>query len=438
MNMRASLLGPRFEVSNDLKARMERESARGCKDMSQAEEQRRGWWRVLCLLLFFKAVYLTGLWVALSTWGSMDTEHFRSAMMRWPREDEPVFASHFATWDGAHYLSLSEVGYGPGVRSDAFYPLYPLLIRWTSAVTGGNHLVAAMVLANTMSLAAWVLFFLIARRRFGEPTAFWATVFMLVYPGALFYQFAYSESVFLLLVMVVWLGLERRRYGWMAVGGFLLPLSRAIGLFCLLPIAWHLVTRHPLGWMRRLGTDCWDLSSDTDVSSGPAERTSAAYYGLLLLPVAGWLVYLGLMRYWTGNAFEGMAAQRYWGAHSIGNLVNVPKFVIGLFNPTDWHAFRGSLLDRCLFIVLLYALPVIWRLGKDMIVWVYVLGIMPAMSGTFTSFTRYEATVFPLFLAMAVFFGVKKREWMRGCALALSGALHIWLLWRFVNFNWAG
>jgi hypothetical protein len=46
-------------------------------------------------------------------------------MMHWPRDGGAVFASHFETWDGAHYLYLSEEGYGPGVRSNAFYPLYP-------------------------------------------------------------------------------------------------------------------------------------------------------------------------------------------------------------------------------------------------------------------------------------------------------------------------
>jgi hypothetical protein len=35
----------------------------------------------------------------------------------------------------------------------------------------------------------------------------------------------------------------------------------------------------------------------------------------------------------------------------------VSKFVMSLLSPSDWHAYAGSLLDRCLFVVLLYALP---------------------------------------------------------------------------------
>ena len=63
-----------------------------------------------------------------------------------------------------------------------------------------------------------------------------------------------------------------------------------------------------------------------------------------------------------------------------------------------------------MFIILLYTLPLKWRLGKDLLVWTYVLGIMPAMSGAFISFTRYESPAFPMFIALAVFFVGTKRS----------------------------
>jgi hypothetical protein len=78
---------------------------------------------VAWVLALGKAVYLGVLAGVLWLWGDLDEARFLGVMMHWPREGGPVFASHFATWDGAHYLFLSEVGYGPGVRSNAFYPL---------------------------------------------------------------------------------------------------------------------------------------------------------------------------------------------------------------------------------------------------------------------------------------------------------------------------
>ena len=191
----------------------------------------------------------------------------------------------------------------------------------------------------------------------------------------------------------------------------------------------------------------------TETTSQPATRDSSAEgeggvgsdaaspyrpWWLLAAPLLGWGIYLALMWYWTGNPFEGFAAQKSWGVHSIGNLVNVPKFVFGFFTPTAWHEFTGSLLDRCLFLVLLWCLPVLWRLDKGLLVWTYVLGILPAMSGTFTSYTRFASCVFPVFIALGVFLERREWRWLRYGLLAVFLLLHIVLVWRFVNFRWAG
>jgi hypothetical protein len=133
-----------------------------------------------------------------------------------------------------------------------------------------------------------------------------------------------------------------------------------------------------------------------------------------------------------------MQAQKYWGVHSVSHLWNLPTFVVGFFEPTTWHDFNGSLLDRCAFLLLVYSVPQIWRLGKDMVLWTYVLGIIPAMSGTFVSFIRFESTVFPVFIGLAAFFAGSRRQFPRFLFLTFCITFHLLLLWRFVNFRWAG
>ncbi|MBU6401603.1 MAG: hypothetical protein KGS61_14900 [Verrucomicrobia bacterium] len=399
--------------------------------------------------MFAKGVYLAGVCGMLVLWPDLDMDKFYGVMMRWPRTGGPIFASHFATWDAAHYLFLSELGYGPGVRSDAFYPLWPLLVRWVSALTGGHDVIVGMILANVLSAAAFVLFYAAAGRRFGESVAKWALVWLAVFPGSLFYQFLYSEPVFFLLVVGLWFGLERRRYGVAWVSASMLPLARAVGVFCVLPIGWHLLMRRPVGPMRgwqwvereRERMDAEGGSSPGLKPGGGMADAGAAHgmpYGLLLAPLLGWGIYLALMWGWTANPFEGIEAQKYWGVHSVCNLWDVPKFVIGWFTPTQWHEFTGSTLDRLMFLVLVYTLPVIWRLGKDLVVWTYVLAILPAMSGTFTSYTRFASEAFPMFLALAVFFERRRMPLLKWGLFATFAILHVVLLWRFVNFRWAG
>lgn len=189
-----------------------------------------------------------------------------------------------------------------------------------------------------------------------------------------------------------------------------------------------------------LGSDAARDGRTTRRVGEPGRPGRAAWAPWLLvgMPVLGWGAYLGLMWIWTGHPLAGIEAQQYWHVHAIGNLWNIPKFVTGFFDVTVWHGFTGSALDRCGFVLLLYALPLLWRMGKDLLMWTLMLGILPAMSGTFVSFLRFESCAFPVFLAGAALFTGLKRRWPLAAFLAMSALLHGILLWRFVNYRWAG
>ncbi len=393
------------------------------------ERADRKGWRLAAWLLTGILVYLGVLSSALSMWGDYDQARQRAiagnwfgagADASWP-DGTKGLARHFATWDAQHYLYLGQVGYGPGVKSNAFYPLWPLVIGWATRLTGWEGVIVGMLLANGFAIGAWVLFHGIAVRRFGRDVADWALLLLLAFPGSLFQRFVYSEALFLLLLMVLWNGLERRRYGWAIVAALLLPMTRGVGAFCVLPIAWH--------WIERL----------REVKMrGIRWRAGWTAIAMVIAPVAGWGGYLAQMGWWTGNPLAGIEAQRHWGAHAVGNLWDVVKFVAGFLNPTSWHDFRGSILDRLAFLLVLVLVPTIRNLGWDIVVWTYVLGVIPAMSGTFVSFTRFAGCAFPVFLGLAYLLCRPTRQRARWAVLGVFAMLHAVLVWRFLNFRWAG
>lgn len=96
------------------------------------------------------------------------------------------------------------------------------------------------------------------------------------------------------------------------------------------------------------------------------------------------------------------------------SIFRFQKFVRGFFEAMELHGFWGSFLDRLGFLLLLVCLSVMWRRGKDLRAWAYMLGIAPAMSGIFTSFLRYESIVFPLFVALAASVVRFERAWPMG------------------------
>jgi hypothetical protein len=404
--------------------------------------------RVIGYLVLFKVTYLILLSAGLllrteSEKGGITLVDLQNGFRNWRLTIKP----HLMLLDAGSYLMLSEKGYKQGLRDCAFYPLYPLLIRWVSLVTGGHDFLVALALSNLFSFVAFLLFFGMTARRFGKSEAKLALVLLLAFPGSLFFQFVYTESLFLLLLMLFCLALEREYRTLAFVVGFLLPLTRAVGIFCVFPLLWSVFFKwssgnlakmlRRAGWMGRFA--CFVGQHDSDA---PALKSlnwgGMITFCLVLAPILGWATYFLLMWKWTGNAFEGMEAQKQFGVQSINNLFAPLGFFTQLLNPTSWHEFRGSLLDRCVFVLLINCLPVIWKLDKSWCVWAFFLGVVPAVSGGFTSFTRFASVVFPLFIALGVLLSKPEKRWLRWLVLCTFALLHLILVWRFVNLRWAG
>ena len=128
--------------------------------------------KALLLLGCYKigfALLCVGLLFASADQGWFNESQFERVFQKWPLEGEANLASYLAAWDGAHYLELAKLGYRPGDSSCAFYPLWPHLVRWVAPLTGGNLVVAGLLLANLFSFVGALLFYRLAKRG-GEPS----------------------------------------------------------------------------------------------------------------------------------------------------------------------------------------------------------------------------------------------------------------------------
>ena len=390
-------------------------------------------WRLLVL----KVLLLGVLALLLRLYGSH--AGFWGTEVRWPRTGGAVFAGHFATWDAAHYFLLAEEGYRRDLPSCAFPPLWPWVIRWVGAC-GVPLPWAGLAAAQVLSALAFAMFHDLARTECGDRAARWALVLACAYPGALFFGVPYSEGLFLLLLVVL---MTSVREGWLMIAwgaALMLPVCRSAGVFVVIPLAWEVAG----SWRWRAGTG--DLQHHDDHGMSGTYRDGRHAMGgsrwcwrmLPLAPAVGWCAGLVCLWAWTGDPLEGIHAQRHWGRHTMGNLVNLPRFLAELFQPTCWHGFSGSVLDRVMFVALAYTMPWMWSRSRGWALWALVLGVLPAMSGGFTSFTRYGAVVIPMFWAwgegLARAGGMGWRAWV---VAGLAG-IQALLLWRHVNYAWAG
>ncbi len=365
--------------------------------------------KLLGWLLIYKTCYLALIVLAVHFFPFLGAAY--KTCMHWPRDTEPTLATYFATWDGAHYLHLSELGYEKNSPSCAFYPLWPLLIKGASVLTGNNHFWAGIVLSNVLSIAAILLFHRFVTAYHGLSAANRSTILLLAFPGALFFSFIYTESLFLLLITLFFLLLFQQKYLLAGIIGFFLPLTKAIGIFCLFPLLAQLLLN------KRRWTDY------------------LAFDG----PILGYLAYFLIMLWSTGNAFEGFQAQRFFPNHpSVSNIFDPRGFAESFFTQPELHGFTDSIIDRAIFLLVLLSLYWVFRMNKVYFVFALFAGLIPAISSQFLSYSRNMMMTFPVFIALSHHLRGRTGRVTFCCLVPILGVIQGWFLWRHIHFQWAG
>ncbi len=352
-------------------------------------------WKIVCLAFVASLSRL---------WPSFNLGNY-AANFHWPPDAAPSFKSLFATWDAQHFLYLSREGYQPGALSNNFFPLWPWLIQ-----AAGGGLAASLLLSNFLSLIALLLFYAHTRETKNELLARHSLLLLLAYPGAFFLCLPFSESLFLLLVMLLFVGLAKNKISLYAPAAFLLPLCRPQGILVAVPY-WYGLWRQ--------------------------DKKRFEHIPLWLLPLAGGAAYLFFMLHATGDAFDGLKTYRdiFPQNPSLMKMLDPVGFAKTLFEVTAWHDVRGSLLDRLWFVLFACCLPPLWKRDRLLFFYALPMGLVPAASLGFVSYTRHLLLVFPVFIVLAEFFEQKPPA-LRWAVLSALAAFQLYLLARHANNFW--
>ncbi len=159
-----------------------------------------------------------------------------SAIATGPGHVHYTFVQLWSLWDGIFYVDIAAVGYRV-LPQAAFYPLYPLLEHLLAPVVGGSYALAGLLIANAADFGALVLLRWLAEEQFGERVARRTLVSYVCFPTSIFFLAGYTESLFLLLSVAMFLALRRRRWLLVALLCALATLTRSTGLALLAPVA---------------------------------------------------------------------------------------------------------------------------------------------------------------------------------------------------------
>jgi Gpi18-like mannosyltransferase len=140
-----------------------------------------------------------------------------------PTRDDPANAfpgnlllDGWVRWDSYWSARIAEHGYtnqspdGSGQLDTGVLPLYPLAVRGVAKLVGGNVYLAGVLISNICFIAAGIVLYYIVLSRWGQPIAGRTIVLLSVYPFSYVYSAMYTESLFLLCVVLAFFFGERR------------------------------------------------------------------------------------------------------------------------------------------------------------------------------------------------------------------------------------
>ena len=155
-------------------------------------------------------------------------------------------------WDTLHYLRIAIHGYHTEGLT-AFYPLYPLLGRWTAALTGWEPTLALLVVSNVAFFFSLVLLHKITARLFSPQLSQPALIAALIFPFSFYNYAAYPQSLLLLCVLLsYWLAVKGHWSG-AALVNLLGGLTHSTAALLTILLGWAAVehiraNRRPLRW----------------------------------------------------------------------------------------------------------------------------------------------------------------------------------------------
>lgn len=299
-----------------------------------------------------------------------------------------------ARFDTGWYLGIAARGYEwnpsgiDGQQNIVFFPAYPMLLRYTSLFLARQTVWAGVLISFAAFFAALVYVYRLARERLSDEQAVAGVMFLAVYPFAVFFSAAYTESLFLLATAGACYHFGRDEL-WKAGGwGLLAGFTRPNGCLLSIVLALMLVDR-----LRRDGVAGWRAFP----LALHADRLAVA-----ALPGLGMIVYSTYIYFLTGDPLQWSKQQIGWGRTYRG-LDGLVADRVGFINTRGFYDYASTQTVDMLYVAavvlfLISVVPVFRRFGLPFAALVLVNLLPPLASGGLLSMGRMTSVLFPTFL----------------------------------------
>lgn len=327
-------------------------------------------------------------------WASQDTP--RSILEPWLR------------WDAAWYLLIAKDGYSAFGRELAFLPGYPMVTRLLGKLLGGQYLLASLIVSWSAVFGICLLLEERFYRQAHPKTAVRGIRNLLFFPTAIFFFAGYTESLFLLLVLLAWRFAEKGNWLLAGILGGLATLTRFQGVLLILPFG--------LMWLRN-----W------------REHRVQALLAFFPIPLAyfGWDLFVRL----SYQTQPYLIQTQGWSSHFDWPWVGIFGSLKRIFSSPASESFSAA-LD--ILAVLIAVISIMYWLRKKAYPEVSFMAVVILISvtkitdaGMLGSVSRFIIPLFPIYLMLA--------EWgkqIKYDRLILVVSIFLWLFCAALFFSW--
>lgn len=322
-------------------------------------------------------------------------------------------------FDGTYYLGIAQRGYFNGEQ--AFFPLYPILIRLMQDWTNIPFVFSAHIVSFLGQFFALIVLVLLLRQDGYKSFTRTAIVLILLYPTSFYYGAIYNDSTFFFFANLCILLSRKGKFFVASVIGGLATLTRLDGLALFFIISLEYFTQ--ANTLKSISAQWYlkELIAGLSRALSPKRIYLSRVYAVLLVPLSfvGYLYYINTkFGSWT-TVFTSMKA---WGQDKVTFPLQVFWRYINIvfFHPEIKMSYFVAVNEFAA--VMLYIFLLFYSYKKIRLsYWVFfaVSILIPSLTGTFQGMPRYGLHLYPFFLSLALWVSTFPR-WFKITCICLS------------------
>jgi len=291
-------------------------------------------------------------------------------------------ATPWFNFDGVHYLEIVKFGYFNYVQ--AFFPLFPILIKGWATILSNNYLIATFIIVYFFAIVTVFTFWKLIKIDYPARIASWSLIFLFFFPSSFFLVSAYTESLFLALIFLSFYSARKEKFLLAAVFGALASATRIVGVLILPSILMELYKSRK-------------------------SKIRDYVIALSLIP-SGAVFYMTYLWIKFGDPLLFVHVQPGFGAgRSGGDIILLPQVIyryIKIFITVPWsnYDYWIALLEISMFIFASLLIYIAYKKGirRSYILFSILALILPTLTGTFSSIPRYALVAFVIFPTLAL------------------------------------